>query len=151
MSRVTFLLLNLAVAFYNMGTIWAHEVDIFRSWRLLAPSDFHRVQRAHWRKLPWWVLLPAGLSFVGSLVLIAYRPVHSPPWALWSLLCCQVAAYGLTAAFWGPWQAKLSKDPLGSGSPFLVRILATHWIRTSLITAVAVILFVWTVQCACHA
>ena len=26
------LVLNLALAFYNVGTIWAHEIDIFRSW-----------------------------------------------------------------------------------------------------------------------
>jgi hypothetical protein len=50
-----FLLLNLALAFYNVGTIWAHEMDIFRSWKLLDPSNFHAVQRVHWRKLPYWV------------------------------------------------------------------------------------------------
>jgi hypothetical protein len=33
--RTVFLLLNLALAFYNVGTIWAHEIDIFRSWKLL--------------------------------------------------------------------------------------------------------------------
>lgn len=31
-----FLLLNLALGFYNLGTIWAHEIDIFRSWDLLS-------------------------------------------------------------------------------------------------------------------
>ena len=33
MNTTTFLVLNLALAFYNVGTIWAHEVDIFRSWK----------------------------------------------------------------------------------------------------------------------
>jgi hypothetical protein len=53
MNPAVFLLWNLALAFYNVGTIWAHEVDIFRSWTLVAPGTFHRVQAAHWRKLPY--------------------------------------------------------------------------------------------------
>jgi hypothetical protein len=43
----TFLLLNLALAFYNVGTIWAHEIDIFRSWKLVNESDFHSIQSVH--------------------------------------------------------------------------------------------------------
>src|SRR5208337_3268513 len=42
-----FLLLNLAFAFYNVGTIWAHEVDIFRSWKLIDPKNFLAVQTVH--------------------------------------------------------------------------------------------------------
>jgi hypothetical protein len=53
MNSAVFLLLNLAVAFYNVGTIWAHEVDIFRSWKLVDPASFPKVQSAHWRKLPY--------------------------------------------------------------------------------------------------
>jgi hypothetical protein len=52
----------------------------------------------------------------------------------------------LTAILWGKWQAKLSKDPLGSGSPYLNKILATHWIRTLLINAYAFILLAWTLE-----
>jgi hypothetical protein len=51
-----FLLFNLALTFYNAGSIWAHEIDIFRSCKLLDPGNFHAVQRVHWRKLPYWVL-----------------------------------------------------------------------------------------------
>jgi hypothetical protein len=38
MNPKTFLLLNLALGFYNVGTIWAHEIDIFRSWKLVVRS-----------------------------------------------------------------------------------------------------------------
>jgi hypothetical protein len=30
---------NLALAFYNVGTIWAHEIDTFRSWKLRAAQE----------------------------------------------------------------------------------------------------------------
>jgi hypothetical protein len=147
MSAAIFLLLNVALAFYNVGTIWAHEVDIFRSWKLIAANDFHRVQTAHWHKLPYWVLFPVGLGLIGSIGLIWYRPINSPEWAVWCAPGCQMASLALTAALWGRWQAKLSRDPLGPASPYLSKILSTHWIRTLLINVYAFVLLVWTLEC----
>lgn len=43
----------------------------------------------------------------------------------------------LILLFWGRWQARLADDPLGSRSPYLHRILRTHWNRTLLITSYA--------------
>jgi hypothetical protein len=40
MSSAAFLLFNVALAFYNVGTVWAHELDIFRSWKLIDPKNF---------------------------------------------------------------------------------------------------------------
>ena len=145
MTPLTFLILNLALAFYNVGTIWAMEVDIFRSWTLVG-SDFRTVQTVHWRKLPYWIFMPVSLALLGSVALFWYHPAGSPAWALWGVLLCQVASLSLTAFFWGPWQAKLSKDPLGSHSPYLARILATHWLRTLLINAYAFILLIWVLR-----
>ena len=147
MTPSAFLLLNLALGFYNVGTIWAHEVDIFRSWKLLDPETFLRVQTVHWRKLPYWVFAPVGLAFAGSIALIWYHPPRSPAWAIWGALGFQLASHALTAALWGPWQARLSRDPRGSESPYLAKTLATHWIRTALINAYALVLLVWTVNC----
>ena len=84
MNPAAFLVLNLALAFYNIGTIWAHEVDIFRSWKLVATPDFSRIQAVHWRKLRYWVLRPVVLALLGSIGLIWYRPIDSPAWVrLW--------------------------------------------------------------------
>ena len=93
-NRTIFLIANLALAFYNVGIIWAHEVDIFRSWKLLDARTFHAVHSAHWRKLPYWVFAPVGLSLGGPIALV--------------------------------WR--------------------THWFRTVLINAYAMILFIWTVH-----
>jgi hypothetical protein len=147
MNSRTFLLLNLALAFYNVGTIWAHEVDIFRSWKLVDPEAFPRIQAAHWRKIPYWIFLPVGLALAGSIALIWYHPDHSPVWAIWCAPACLVASCILTGPLWGRWQAKLSKDPLGSASPNLDKILSTHWIRTLLINAYGFILLAWLVEC----
>jgi hypothetical protein len=81
-----------------------------------------------------------------GVALVWYHPTSSPVWAIWANLICQALAIVLTAILWGQWQAKLSKDPLGSRSPYLTKILATHWLRTLLINADALILLTWAVQ-----
>jgi hypothetical protein len=105
-SSKVFLLANLALAFYLVGAIWAHEVDIFRSWKLIDSKDFATVQAAHWRKIPFWIFSPLGLALIGSIVLIWHHPAGSPSWAIWGNLGCQVSSLLLTAIFWGRWQAK---------------------------------------------
>lgn len=145
-APLVFLLANLALAFYNVGIIWAHEIDIFRSWRLLTPETFRAVQAAHWKKLPYWVFAPVVASLAGSVALIWYHPVGSPAWAIWGNLGCQLLSHLLTAMTWGRWQAALSVDPSGPRSVFLDKILSTHWIRTALINAYALILFVWMAE-----
>jgi hypothetical protein len=144
-KAIIFLLLNLALAFYNVGTIWAMEIDIFRSWRLLNRDNFNEVRKSHWRKLPFWVFIPVGLALLGSITLLFYHPAHSPAWALWGNLLCQLTSHILTAIFWGPWQGQLSEDPLGPESPLLHKIINTHWIRTLLISLYAVILLSLTI------
>ena len=146
MTPNVLLLLNLVLAFYNVGTIWAHELDIFRTWKLISPEDFPKVQRAHWRKLPYWIFTPVGSALCGAVALVWYHPVGSPVWAIWANLSCQVLAIVLTAMLWGQWQAKLAKDPLGSRSQYLTKILETHWMRTLLINAYAFILLAWALQ-----
>ncbi|MDW0118765.1 hypothetical protein QTL97_17720 [Sporosarcina thermotolerans] len=136
MTEEIFLVLNLVLAFYNVGTIWAHEVDIFRTWKqLVDPKTFHIVQGVHWKKLAYWVFIPVGLGFVGSIVLFWYRPESIQVGQVWVAFVFQFISHFLTAILWGQWQAKLSKDTLGSASPYLDKILKTHWIRTLLINA----------------
>jgi hypothetical protein len=38
------LLLNLAIVIYNVGTIWAHEIDIFGSWKYVNSTEFSVLQ-----------------------------------------------------------------------------------------------------------
>jgi hypothetical protein len=146
MSPTTLLALELALAFYNVGAIWAHEVDIFRSWRLVDRAAFHRVQAVHWRKVPYWIFAPVGLALAGAIALVWVHPAGSPAWGIWGAVGFQLTSLVLTGALWGRWQAALSRDDRGPESPFLARILATHWIRTLLISASALVVLLWTVQ-----
>ena len=144
MNPWAFLLLNLALSVYLIGAIRAHEVDIFRSWKLIDPKDFLRLQTVHWRKLPYWIFTPLAAALAGSVALVGYHPRGSPGWAIRGNPACQLASHLLTAIFRGRWQARLSGDPRGPASPWLTKILATHWIRTLLITAYGLTLLAWS-------
>lgn len=146
MSKESFLLLNLALAFYNVGTIWAHEIDIFRTWKYLDTKTFKLVQTIHWHKLPYWVFIPVGLTLIGSIILLWYHPATIPVWPIWVVFLLQLITHVLTAVFWGPWQAKLSVDDRGGASPYLSMILKTHWIRTALINVYGIFLLIITIQ-----
>jgi hypothetical protein len=146
MSPNTLLLLNLAIAFYLVGAIWAHEVDIFRSWRFVDAANFRRLQSVHWKKLPYWIFTPLAIAFGGSVTLVWYHPIASTDWAIYGSLSFQCASHLLTAILWGPWQAKLSYDDRGPASPYLAKILATHWLRTLLITGYGITLLTWAIR-----
>src|SRR5258708_5272803 len=100
MNAKTFLLFNVALAFYNVGTIWAHEVDIFRTWKLLDPGAFRQVQIAHWHRLPYWIFTPIGLALLGGMMLIWYHPAQSSLWAILGAGLSQVLSLVLTGIFW---------------------------------------------------
>ncbi|MDQ4503999.1 hypothetical protein [Sinomonas sp. ASV322] len=138
------LLANLLIGGYNFGTVWAHELDIFRTWTRVG-ERFHEVQRAHWRKLPYWVFAPVALGLITAVVMVWFHPEGSPAWGIWGSLGSQILSLVLTAAFWGRWQAKLANDARGADSPYLRKILRTHWVRTGLVTANAVILVLWAI------
>lgn len=138
MNPKTLAVINLCLAFYNVGTIWANEVDIFRSWKLLDNETFQRVHLVHWHKIPFWIFIPYGVFLAASILLIWHHPAGSPRWAIWGNLACFALAIALTAAFWAPWQAKLEYDnTVGGRSPWLKKILDTHWIRVALVNASA--------------
>jgi hypothetical protein len=144
MNRITFLLINMALAFFNTGLIWVIEADIFPRWKLMDLSSFNRVRAAHWKIIPFLVFIPVGLAFIDSVILFWYHPSKSPRWAIWGSFLCQFLSHILTAVFWGRWQANISPI-LGPGDPLLDKIIKTHWIRTALITGYALIFLVWTV------
>ncbi len=142
-GATVFLLLNLVLAFYNVGTIWAMEIDIFRTWKLVGKKEFLTIQTTHWHKLPYWIFTPVALALIGGLLLTFFHPPGSPAWAIFGNIGAQLLSLLLTVVFWGRWQVALSRDEAGPESVYLDKILKTHWIRTLLITLYAVILLAW--------
>ena len=138
------LLANLAVSFYLVGCIWAHEIDIFRSWQLLDLEAFRSGADGPMAQVAILDFRAAGTCVPRVTRTHLETSGGSPTWAICRNLALLLLSFFLTAFMWGRWQARLSVDPLGSGSPYLKKILQTHWMRTALINAYAPVLFLST-------
>src|ERR1700730_1646748 len=105
-SRQWLLLLTLAAAFYDVGTIWMVQLGYWL-WPHVAPADFGHYHGS-WAVGILPVIFPAaGVAFAGSIAMLRWRPLGVPAWAVWLGATLQVVAWGLTAVLWGPIQANL--------------------------------------------
>jgi hypothetical protein len=138
------LLVNFAVAFYNVGTVWLVQLSCYPLWALVGPADFQAYHEAWWHSI-WGVILgPGGVGFLGALAMLRWLPPCVPVRAAWLGVALQVAVYLLTAVWWAPLMARLARvvDPSGTQTPEFLLLLSTHWLRVALFTAYG-LLMLW--------
>jgi hypothetical protein len=129
------LLVAFALGAYGTGLIWAMELSVFRSWQLIGdPGSFDRVRAAHWRQVPYYVFAPIGVLFIATIALLVHHPPSVAATPLWTSFALQLASHVLTGMTWGRWQARIALEHQHRDSPYLARIVRTHWIRTALVT-----------------
>lgn len=137
------LLIALVVGFYNVGIIWLMQVHVYPLFGLVGEDEWVSYHTAHWHRIWGVVFVPAGLTLLGAVLLVFFRPAGVPGWSLWLGLGVQVLLYALTAVLWAPMQVRLGKRG-GSRNAVYRRLLRTHWIRVALITLYALLLL-WMV------
>jgi len=135
------LLLTLALSFYNVGIIWLMQVHVYPLFKLVGEDEWTAYHTAHWHRIWGVVFVPAGLTLLGTILLMFFRPEGVSGWSFWLGLGIQVVLYALTAVVWAPMQVRLSE-----GGRFHPRVhetlLRTHWGRVVLITLYA-LLVLW--------
>lgn len=138
---------NLSVSWYNVAIIWAMQTLIYPLWRVVPTRLFGDEQARHLRWLFLVVFPPATLATALAVVLErAKQPPVEPRWATTAGLGIQLGLWGLTAAMWGRWQARIavpvndSPPQLGPANTRLSDLLRrTHWLRVALVTVYAVL------------
>jgi hypothetical protein len=133
------LLINLAAAFYDIGTVVLAQVD-WQLWRYVGRDTFRQYHLGWWHSV-WWSVFPVlGLSTAGIIAQLVWRP-PVPAWMPWASLLLLAGSYLGTAFWWGPGQARLEEAVVRDGSlnrSYLL-LVNTHWIRVGLITAVGLL------------
>lgn len=132
------LVLTLAFSWYHVGIVWLVQVVAWPLFGYVGHNEFEAYHLAWWRGIRYVIFIPSGLTLLGVILLLRFRPTGVPAWLLWAGFVLYVLTYGLTAAWWGPQQAKL-KDP--KSSQFAL-ILKTHWVRTALVSGYGLSLLV---------
>lgn len=127
------LAITLALSFYNVGVIWLMQMHVYPLFGLVGEDEWTGYHTMHWHRIWGVVFVPAGLTLLGAVLLVFFRPEGAPGWSLWLGLGVQVALYALTAVVWAPMQVRLGKD--GAFHPEVhEELLRTHWLRVALIT-----------------
>jgi hypothetical protein len=141
-SRQWLLLVTLAAACYDVGTVWMVQLGYWL-WPIVAPADFQRHYHGAWALGILPVIFPvAGVALAGSFAMLRWRPAEVPPWAVRAGAALQAVAWGLTAVWWAPIQANLHYATLPDGgvNPDFTLLFNSHWLRVGLHTAYGVLL-----------
>jgi hypothetical protein len=137
------LLINFAIAFYNVGTVWLVQLSCYPLWAVVGRGEFEVYHQAWWHSI-WGVILGPGLlGFTGAWAMLWWLPERISVRAAWLGISLQVAVYLLTAVWWAPLMARLVEvvDPTGAPTQLFRLLLWSHWLRVALITAYALLMF----------
>jgi hypothetical protein len=136
------LLANLALGFYNVGAVWLVQMVCYPLWSYVGPGEWRAYHDAWWHGIQGVILVPAGLSTLGCIAMFWLRPPGVSIRAVWLGLALQVLWIALTVVWWGRWMAQLVQLSGPVYGALYHRLLSTHWLRVSIITAYGV-LMVW--------
>ena len=128
------LISTVAFAWYHVGFVWLVQVVCWPLFGSVGQNEFDAYHRAWWRGIRYILFVPSGLTFVGAILLMRWTPGGVPRWILWTALAQYILTYVLTAIWWGPQQAELTR----TDTPRFKLIVKTHWVRTALVTGYGV-------------
>ncbi|MBV8730754.1 MAG: hypothetical protein JO336_13200 [Acidobacteriia bacterium] len=121
---------TLALAWYHVGFVWLVQVVAWPLFAYVGIKEFEAYHKAWWRGIRYILFIPSGAAFAGTILLLHWTPAGVPRWIVWTALALYILTYALTAAWWGPQQAKLIR----TDTPQFRLIVETHWVRTALVS-----------------
>lgn len=132
------LILTLVFAWYHVGFVWLVQVVAWPLFAYVGQNEFNAYHQAWWRGIRYILFVPTGLILAGAILLLHWAPAGVPHSILWTALAIYILIYVLTAVWWGPQQAKLTR----TDTPQFALVINTHWVRTALVTGYAVLMLV---------
>jgi hypothetical protein len=142
MTRSQWLLaITTLLAVCGVGQVWLVQLSSYHLWSFVGPHEFDAYHWAWWRSIWGPLMVPAGVVFIGALLLPWVGPPGVPTWSLWSGFALEMAIALGTAIWWGPLMARVSTPGTGLIVPLYRQLMLTHWIRVALITAYGLLTF----------
>lgn len=133
------LLATFVFSVYGAGQVWLVQLSSYPLWRFVGATEFRAYHLAWWRSIWGVVLAPAGLTWLGAMLMIWLRPPQVRPGEIWLGVALQAALALGTAAWWGPLMARLETEGGGLDLQRYRALTSTHWLRVALVTAYALL------------
>ena len=142
-------LIAFALVFYGNGAAFIESFVNYSSWHLIGPAEFTRFHQFISPRILSFLVVPALLGTLFTVLLLWFKPVAIPKWAVWVAIALQVIVWVSTAAIQVPIQIRLSAD--GLSLPLIDRLIETNfWLRRIPYAACACV-FLWMASTAMRA
>jgi hypothetical protein len=130
-----------ALVFYGNGAAAVESFVNYSSWHLIGESQFLAYHHFISPRVLGFLVAPAVLGTVFTVLMLWARPMSIPGWAVWAAIAVQAVVWVSTATIQIPIQMQLSAH--GLSIPLVDRLIETNFWLRRIPYAVCAGLFMW--------
>ncbi len=137
-ARSWLLLITAAFACFSVAQVWMVQTLCYRVWPLVGKRAFYGYHVAWWHSIWTVIFIPAGLTLIGAVALVRWRPMATSLGLIWTAVALQALLALLTGLWWGPLMGRLASREDGLLMNRYNLLMSTHWLRVGIVTAYGV-------------
>jgi hypothetical protein len=131
----------LALVFYGNGAAFIESFVNYPSWPLVGENEFTRFHQFLSPRVVTFLVIPALTGTLFTVLMLWFRPMAIPSWAVWVAIALQAIVWVSTATIQIPIQLQLSES--GLSLELIDRLIETNWWFRRIPYAGCALLFLW--------
>ena len=140
-TSIWIFLICFALVFYGMGASFVESFVNYPTWRLIGANEFLAYRHALSPLVIGYMVIPMLMATVLTILLLWFKPVPIPSWAVWLALVLQLVIWVSTAAIQVPIQMELSNS--GLSYQLIDKLIFTNWWFRKVPQIINAFLFLW--------
>lgn len=141
MSARWIFVIAFALVFYGNGAAFVESFVNYSSWHLIGSDEFVAYHQFIGPRILMFLVAPALLGTVFTVLMLWARPTMIPQWAVWAAIAAQAIVWVSTATIQVPIQLQLSEH--GLSIELLERLIESNFWLRRIPYAVCAGLFMW--------
>ena len=141
MARRWIFVIAFALVFYGNGAAFVESFVNYSSWHLIGSDEFVAYHQFIGPRVLTFLVAPALLGTVFTVLKLWARPAVIPLWAVWAAIAAQVIVWVSTATIQLPIQLQLSAH--GLSLELIERLIRTNFWLRRIPYALCAGLFLW--------
>lgn len=141
MSRRWVFVIAFALVFFGNGAGFIESFVNYPSWPLIGSDEFVAYHRFIGPRVLAFLVAPAILGTVFTILMLRARPAAIPSWAVWAAIALQLVVWVSTATIQVPIQLELGES--GRSIELIERLIQTNFWLRRIPYAICAGLFLW--------
>jgi hypothetical protein len=129
-----------ALVFYWTGAATIEGFVNYSSWHLIGAAEFPAIHKFMTPRVVAFLVAPALLGTVFSVLMLWFRPQSIPAWSVWLVIALQLVGWVSTATIQIPIQLKLQQ---GLSIPLVDHLIVTNWWLRRVPNIITAAIFFW--------